>query len=55
MGLEVNMACLKTAAARVDRVTILIIINTIHFNCGIKIVQYILQLPPMNHKGCNKH
>lgn len=37
MGLLVIMACFRTAAARVDIVTILIITNKIHFNCGIKI------------------
>lgn len=37
LGLVVNLACL--IAVRVDIVTILIITNTIHFNCGIKIPQ----------------
>lgn len=37
LGLVVIMACFRTAATRVDIVTILIITNKIHFNCDIKI------------------
>lgn len=36
LGLVVNVACLRSTAARVDIATISIIANTIHSNFGIK-------------------